>query len=574
MKHDNQDLIDVEKQMLGNKDFGGCTLGEYHQYLLKILKEIDRICQKNNIRYFLMYGSLIGAVRHHGFIPWDDDADIVMTREEFYRFRKCCNTELGEEFDLVSYEDDEEYNYTFPRMRLKNTTYLIISEISRHGRSAGFFIDIILMDYVPENRFKALVQRRALMALHRVVSPGFVQSQIGLNGFERFMVSASARLLGRKNTIRLAEKMIYTKNSDSCKKLIAEIFLPSADYFYLYDRYHFDQSEGVPFEDTVLQVPMDPISLLHKCYFKGYWEQNIILKYHYEDEIKAIRDRTNIQMNDIMYVPAERSRDRHLEVVFDCMHDSKYYDAVIYQKMNKIQNDRAAIKDRKLRERDRSAIAIMKHNEVLVKKVCKERLLYDYMEQCKKYPEPEKMSLELAEQIAEHILQVLSGDFEKIEKDIIIYILKIMVRTGKTAWAKRVSLVISNTYPDANIDKELSILDAQSESFYAVFEEDNNRIKAYMNLEQDDLFTITMKGISLYIDGEYDRSEQQLKECLSICDSIFWAHYYLGLIEWKVKKNKETADNLFCEALDDTNFMPQIQMALDRIKEIRNASGK
>ena len=279
-------------------------------------------------------------------------------------------------------------------------------------------------------------------------------------------------------------------------------------------------------------------------------------------------------MNDIMYVPAERSRDRHLEVVFDCMHDSKYYDAVIYQKMNKIQNDRAAIKDRKLRERDRSAIAIMKHNEVLVKKVCKERLLYDYMEQCKKYPEPEKMSLELAEQIAEHILQVLSGDFEKIEKDIIIYILKIMVRTGKTAWAKRVSLVISNTYPDANIDKELSILDAQSESFYAVFEEDNNRIKAYMNLEQDDLFTITMKGISLYIDGEYDRSEQQLKECLSICDSIFWAHYYLGLIEWKVKKNKETADNLFCEALDDTNFMPQIQMALDRIKEIRNASGK
>ena len=83
-----------------------------------------------------------------------------------------------------------------------------------------------------------------------------------------------------------------------------------------------------------------------------------------------------------------------------------------------------------------------------------------------------------------------------------------------------------------------------------------------------------MKGISLYIDGEYDRSEQQLKECLSICDSIFWAHYYLGLIEWKVKKNKETADNLFCEALDDTNFMPQIQMALDRIKEIRNASGK
>lgn len=575
MRYNNQDLIDIEKQMLGKKDFGGCSIGEYHKYLLKILKEIDRICQKNSIRYFLMYGSLIGAVRHYGFIPWDDDADIVMTRAEFYRFKECCKKELGEEFDLVDYKDETEYNYTFPRMRLKNTTYLIISEISRHGRSAGFFIDIIIMDYVPQNRFKAFVQRRALMALHRAVSPGFLQSGIGLNMFERIGVGLSVRILGRNRTIQLAEKLIYTKDTRHCKKLIAEIFLPSVDYFYLYDRYHFDSSAGVPFEDTVLQVPVDPISLLHKCYFKRYIENHILLDYQYKNEIQAIQNKINVQMDDIMYIPLERSRDRHLEVVFDSMHDSKYYDDVIFQEMDKKKNDKAAIIDRKLREKDRTATMVMKHSEMAAKRACAQRLLYDFMKNCmEKYPYPESVSLEVAENILECVLEVLPDDLSKIDGSILVYILILSVRTGKTAFAKRLALVIKNFYPEFNIDKEIIILEAQSKAFSAVFQEKIDEIKAYIELGQEDLFTMTMKGICFYLKKEYAEAEKQFKECISICDSIFWTHYYLGMIEWKVKNNKEKADKLFCEALDDTNFMPQIQLALDNIEEIRHVSSQ
>ena len=69
MRYNNRDLLECGNKMIGIKGFGGYTIRQYQEAALEILKEVDRICRKNNITYFLMYGSLIGAVRHHGFIP-------------------------------------------------------------------------------------------------------------------------------------------------------------------------------------------------------------------------------------------------------------------------------------------------------------------------------------------------------------------------------------------------------------------------------------------------------------------------------------------------------------------------
>ena len=76
------------------------TLIKLHKSELKILDEIDRICKKNNIKYFFMGGSLLGAVRHQGFIPWDDDIDLAMPRKDYDLFVSIAPSQLSKDFLL------------------------------------------------------------------------------------------------------------------------------------------------------------------------------------------------------------------------------------------------------------------------------------------------------------------------------------------------------------------------------------------------------------------------------------------------------------------------------------------
>ena len=86
-------------------EFDGATLRLLQMIELEILTEIDRICRKNNIHYSLTGGTLLGAVRNGGFIPWDDDADISMLRSEYRKFQKACKTDLDE--DRFYFQDIE-----------------------------------------------------------------------------------------------------------------------------------------------------------------------------------------------------------------------------------------------------------------------------------------------------------------------------------------------------------------------------------------------------------------------------------------------------------------------------------
>lgn len=124
------------------------TLDEIHAALLGILSEFDRVCRKYDLHYTLAYGTLIGAIRHKGFIPWDDDIDVVMPRPDYEKFYALCHAgkiELGEHFYLA---DDRGKKAAYPYLKLLDDRYALKSW--SHREVPHLFIDIFPLDGAPE----------------------------------------------------------------------------------------------------------------------------------------------------------------------------------------------------------------------------------------------------------------------------------------------------------------------------------------------------------------------------------------------------------------------------------------
>lgn len=133
--------------------------------LLGILKSIDKVCKENSIQYFLDSGTLIGAIRHHGFIPWDDDLDIGMLREDYEKFNKIAQMELGDSYFWQTWETDPEYAMPFGKVRKKNTIYL---EMNSHVfKENGFFVDILPYDFAPEDLNERALLKKNQKTVHR-----------------------------------------------------------------------------------------------------------------------------------------------------------------------------------------------------------------------------------------------------------------------------------------------------------------------------------------------------------------------------------------------------------------------
>ena len=140
--------------------------------LLDIALEIRRVCEENDIRYFLCCGSFLGAVRHQGFIPWDDDLDIGMLREDYEKFCRIAPEKLGENYCLQTWYTDPDYHLPFGKVRRKHTLYLEAK--TRQLRENGFFVDVFPFDNAPEDRKerKAYADRLASLFRTRLMKVG------------------------------------------------------------------------------------------------------------------------------------------------------------------------------------------------------------------------------------------------------------------------------------------------------------------------------------------------------------------------------------------------------------------
>lgn len=157
-----------------NSKYNDLYLHKLHQDILTIMDEVDRVCKANHLRYYLMAGSCLGAVRHHGFIPWDDDMDIAMPRADFDRFISLASQisddgikTLDNRFYLRWVTTDKYYNHAFAKVCLKGTVFQESNGPS--ARNAGIYIDVFPLDSCDSYSRKIERQNRMFISLGQLL---------------------------------------------------------------------------------------------------------------------------------------------------------------------------------------------------------------------------------------------------------------------------------------------------------------------------------------------------------------------------------------------------------------------
>ena len=142
------------------------VLQKVQPILLEIALEIQRVCEENGIRYMMYRGTFLGAVRHQGFIPWDDDMDFAMLREDYEKFRRIAPRALGEKFCFQDWHTDPGYAHPFGKVRKRGTLY--VEAKCRPLAENGFYVDIYPLDFAPEDPDRRRKLARQQLHLYRV----------------------------------------------------------------------------------------------------------------------------------------------------------------------------------------------------------------------------------------------------------------------------------------------------------------------------------------------------------------------------------------------------------------------
>lgn len=212
---------------------------------LEMLEEVDRICRKYDIRYNIIAGTLLGAVRHKGYIPWDDDADVALLRAEYDKFRRVCEKELDKDrFYFQDHRNTPGYRWGYGKLRRKNT--LFIRENQEHMTyEQGIFIDIFPLDKVPNSK-----SLRRINNFHCFCIRKCMWAPIGVKAANRFLSKVTYKLL-----LKIPEKLLYNhyekyilKQQKIDSDWVRILTFPTPNNEYGYKRQWYEESTEIEFE--------------------------------------------------------------------------------------------------------------------------------------------------------------------------------------------------------------------------------------------------------------------------------------------------------------------------------------
>lgn len=234
---------------------------------MDLLYVFDRVCKKYGLRYFADSGTLLGAVRHKGYIPWDDDIDLVMLREDYEKLLAVADREFSHPYFFQTMYNDKKLFRAHAQLRNSETTGYMPNEENR-PYNKGIFIDIFPLDLVPDEgpKFRLFVKEVNLF-WRTIEYGGYVKdAPHKLKGLAfRGMTSLLYRFTDYRKMFRLYEKLCSRYNGSGCQR-ISYIAYSRGKEKHMFRKEWFDDIVILPFEFMTIPAPAGYDERLRKEY--------------------------------------------------------------------------------------------------------------------------------------------------------------------------------------------------------------------------------------------------------------------------------------------------------------------
>lgn len=272
------------------------SVKKVQEKILYIMKFIDKLCREHDIEYYIMGGTALGAVRHGGFIPWDDDLDIFMTPKNYDRFKKIFESIQSLEFVLQEWKTTPNY-LEYAKIRLNGTTFIEENYKDRKDMHHGIYVDIMILHKVPNSKF---IQKLVYYESKFVTLYGLSQRNWKPKTKGQAFILKCLKILPCKWMAKRCYKRIYKYDDRNKNFKYCYWITPAKFKSGLFDASFFERPIEIPFEDT---------KLLASENIKQY------LEYRYGDYMKLPSEEARKAAVHAMLYDTEKDYREYLEKI-------------------------------------------------------------------------------------------------------------------------------------------------------------------------------------------------------------------------------------------------------------------